>query len=77
MEPVCEMLADEIHMQRKARKLSLSKMGTLAGLSRQGIALVETKQRVPTVSTLARLCRAFGISLTRVISAAERRLRNL
>jgi len=43
-------------------------------LSRQAIAFVESNRRVPTVNTVARICRAFGLPVAKVIGAAEWRL---
>jgi hypothetical protein len=38
------------------------------------MAFVETNPRVPTVNTVARICRAFGLPVAKVIGAVERRL---
>lgn len=75
LEPVCETLAGVLHKHRRERELSLSELAKQSLVSRQAISYVENQQRVPTVNTVARLCRAFGVPVSRVVAAAERRLR--
>ncbi|MBI5684742.1 MAG: helix-turn-helix transcriptional regulator [Verrucomicrobia bacterium] len=76
LEPLCAAVAYVLRKHRLSRHLTLTDMEEKTLLSRQGIAFVETLKHVPTLNTMARICRAHGISATRVIAAAERRMRN-
>jgi transcriptional regulator with XRE-family HTH domain len=46
-------------------------MADRANLSRQMIGFVEQQKRVPTIDTLARISRAFGILPSRLLAEAE------
>jgi ribosome-binding protein aMBF1 (putative translation factor) len=46
LEPVCEALAHVIRKHRKARKLSMNGLAKRTRLSRQMIAMVESRRRV-------------------------------
>jgi transcriptional regulator with XRE-family HTH domain len=76
LEPVCAEVAHVLRRRRLSRRLTLTDMEERTLLSRQGIAFVENGKHVPSLNTLARICRAHGISAARVMAAAERRLRN-
>jgi hypothetical protein len=39
------------------------------------IGFVETNERVPTIDTVARIGRAFGVSCSRLVVEAENRIR--
>jgi transcriptional regulator with XRE-family HTH domain len=76
LEPVCDALAYVIQEHRTSRKLSTYAMAQRTRLSRQMIAMVEKRRRVPTVDTVARISRALGMPLTRLVSHAEARVGN-
>lgn len=76
LEPVCAEVAHVLRKHRLSRHLTLTDMEEKTLLSRQGITSVETLKHVPTLNTMARICRAHGISASRVMAAAERRMRN-
>jgi transcriptional regulator with XRE-family HTH domain len=71
LEPVCEALAEVIRQRRAANGLSLNRLAELTRLSRQMISFIETNRRIPTIDTVARISRAFGIPFSKLV--AERR----
>lgn len=75
LEPVCPALAIVIRRRREACRWSLNRMAELTCLSRQMIGYVETQRSVPTIDTVARIGRAFGVSCSRLVGEAERRIR--
>jgi ribosome-binding protein aMBF1 (putative translation factor) len=38
------------------------------------IRFIETSERIPTIDTVARISRAFGISLSQLVAEAEKKL---
>ena len=74
LEPVCEALAGVIRQRRIARGLSLNRLAELTRLSRQMLSFIETNRRVPTIDTVARISRAFGLPCHKLVAEAERQL---
>jgi len=74
LEPVCEALADAIREWRESSGLSLNRLAELTRLSRQMISFIETNRRIPTVDTVARISRAFGIPFSKLVAEAEKKL---
>ena len=74
LEPVCEALAGVIRQRRTARGLSLNRLAELTRLSRQMLSFIETNRRVPTIDTVARISRAFGVPTHKLVAEAERQL---
>jgi len=74
LEPVCEALAIVIRQRREAKKLSLNQLAGLTNLSRQMISFIETNRRIPTIDTMARISRAFGIPFSKLVADAENKL---
>ncbi len=74
LEPVCEALAGVIRQRRAASGLSLNRLAELTRLSRQIISFIETNRRIPTVDTVARISRAFGIPFSKLVAEAEDKL---
>ena len=74
LEPVCEALADAIRERRESSGLSLNRLAELTRLSRQMISFIETNRRIPTVDTVARISRAFGIPFSKLVAEAEKKL---
>jgi transcriptional regulator with XRE-family HTH domain len=74
LEPVCEALADAIRERRESSGLSLNRLAELTRLSRQMISFIETSRRIPTVDTVARISRAFGIPFSKLVLDAEKKL---
>jgi ribosome-binding protein aMBF1 (putative translation factor) len=75
LEPVCLALPVVIRYRREALGWSPGRLGEKTNLSGQAIRYLEAGQRVPGFDTGARLSRAFGITLTRLIAEAECRRR--
>jgi transcriptional regulator with XRE-family HTH domain len=74
LEPVCGALAAVIRQRRAANGLSLNRLAELTRLSRQMISFIETNRRIPTIDTVARISRAFGIPFSKLVAEAEGRL---
>jgi transcriptional regulator with XRE-family HTH domain len=74
LEPVCAALAEAIRQRRAASGLSLNRLAELTRLSRQMISFIETSRRIPTVDTVARISRAFGIPFSKLLAEAEKKL---
>jgi transcriptional regulator with XRE-family HTH domain len=74
LEPVCETLANVIRQRREAKKPSLNQLAGLTNLSRQMISFIETNRRIPTIDTVARISRAFGVPFSKLVAEAENKL---
>jgi transcriptional regulator with XRE-family HTH domain len=74
LESVCAALAEVIRQRRAASGLSLNRQAELTRLSRQMVSFIETSRRIPTVDTVARISRAFGISFSKLVAKAENKL---
>ena len=74
LEPMCGALAEVIRRRRAASGWSLNRLAELTRLSRQMISFIETNRRIPTIDTVARLSRAFGIPFSKLVAEAERDL---
>jgi transcriptional regulator with XRE-family HTH domain len=74
LEPVCAALAEVIRQRRAARGLSLNRLAELTNLSRPMIRFIETNERIPTIDTIARISRAFGIPCSKLLAEAENNL---
>jgi len=74
LEPVCEALANVIRQRREANGLSLNRLAELTNLSRPMIRFVETNGRIPTIDTIARISRAFGVPCSKLLVEAENKL---
>jgi transcriptional regulator with XRE-family HTH domain len=74
LEPVCVVLAEVVRQRRVANGLSLNRLAELTRLSRQMISFIETNRRIPTIDTVARISRAFGIPFSKLVLEAERKL---
>ena len=74
LEPVCGALAAVIQRRRERAGLSMNQLAARTRLSRPMIRFIETNERIPTIDTLARISRAFGVSCGQLIREAERTL---
>ena len=74
LEPVCEALATVIRERREAGGLSLNRPAELTNLSRPMIRFIENNERIPTVDTVARISRAFGVPCSKLLAEAEKNL---
>ena len=71
LEPVCLAVARAIRYRRLAMGWSPNELADRTALSRQMISFIENHQRVPTIDVIARICRAFGVSVARLVAEAE------
>lgn len=56
-------LLDKFQEIRKERELSHEKLAEIAGVHRSTISLIESKKRIPTISTCIKISKALGVSL--------------
>jgi transcriptional regulator with XRE-family HTH domain len=75
LEPVCVVLGEVIRQRREANGLSLNRLAELTNLSRPMIRFVEASERIPTIDTIARISRAFGMPCSKLLAEAEGRLK--
>ena len=73
-DPLCAAVACVLRDIRIKLNYSIRRLAKTAKLSRPMIQMVETHQRVPTIETMARICRVFAVSVSKVFVMAERRL---
>lgn len=52
---------------REAQKLSRHEVAQRAGLSREGVRLIEAGRIDPTLGTLTRLAKALGVTLVELV----------
>lgn len=69
---MCDAVAAVIRQRRERAGLSLNQLAEQTRLSRQMLSFVESGERIPTIDTAARICRAFGMRLSRLVAEAER-----
>lgn len=74
LEPVCGALAAVIRRRRERAGLSRNQIAARTNLSHPMIRFIETGERVPTIDTVARISRAFGVPLSQLVAEAERAL---
>lgn len=74
LEPLCPAMAEVIRKWREASGLSLNRLAERTRLSRQMLSFVESGQRIPTIETAARISRALGVPLSRLVTEAEERV---
>lgn len=66
------MLGKEIRAARTRAALTQEELAFKAGIHRTYISLLERNKRSPTVDVLIRICRALGVSASRMISRVEK-----
>jgi len=71
VSPVCRIIAGLIRQHREARGWTPDRLAELTALSRQMINFVENCKRIPSLDTLARIGRALGVPLSRLLAEAE------
>jgi transcriptional regulator with XRE-family HTH domain len=74
LEPVCGALAEVIRQRREANGFSLNRLAELTNLSRPMIRFIEAHERIPTIDTIARISRAFGVPCSKLLAEAENKL---
>jgi transcriptional regulator with XRE-family HTH domain len=68
-----EVLAEEVRVHRKQRRLSLEGLAELSGVSRSMISKVERGEAVPSTAILSRLAEALGVTFSRLMAPATER----
>jgi len=67
-------LAAVIRERREELGMSLTQLGTAAGLSQQSVSYLERLMRLPNIETLHRIADALDIRLSVLIQEAEKRM---
>jgi len=68
-EKATSRLIDEFIRIRKEQGLSHELLAEKAGVHRSTVSLIESKRRVPTISTCFKLARALDIQLGKIIDS--------
>jgi len=74
LEPVCAALASVIRQRRETEGLSLNQLAEWTNLSRPMISFIETNGRIPTIDSVSRISRTFGLSCGKLLAEAEKKL---
>ena len=64
-------LADQLKTLRRERDWPLDRLADLSGVSRATLSRIENAEVSPTTEVLARLCTAFDIRMSRLLSMVE------
>lgn len=72
-----QRLADHLRSLRKERGWSLDHLAELSGVSRATLSRIETAEVSPTTEVLGKLCAAFEIRMSRLLSMVEAEFRPL
>jgi transcriptional regulator with XRE-family HTH domain len=76
MQPELAFLANRIKHLRLAKKISQEDLAAKAGLSRNGMGLIEQGKRWPRLATLLRISDALGITIEDVLKGIQRGIAN-
>jgi transcriptional regulator with XRE-family HTH domain len=71
-EALCSHVVLILQAERQRRKISMTRLAEMSGLSQGMISLTEHQHRNPSLDTLVRICEALGIQLSTVLARAER-----
>jgi transcriptional regulator with XRE-family HTH domain len=71
-DSVASHVARILRQERGRRRISMTRLAEMSGLSQGMISLVEHEHRNPSLDTLLRMCGPLGIQLSAVLSRAER-----
>ena len=71
--PITSRLANRIFMLRSERGLSLDQLAHASGISRATLSRIENADVSPTADTLAAICAAFDLPISKLIAMAEDR----
>jgi len=67
------MIGQELRKAREAAGLSQEELSFKAGVHRTYVSLLERDKKSPPLTVLFRLCKALGISPSRLVARIERR----
>lgn len=65
-------LGDQLRTARTRANLTQEELAFRAKVSRNYVSLLELDEKSPTIETLARICKALGVRVSSVITAAEK-----
>jgi transcriptional regulator with XRE-family HTH domain len=70
LAPYC--IGMKLRALRTQKRLTLSKLGAETGLSTALLSKLETDRMIPTLTTLATICRVYGVGVSHFFSEPER-----
>ncbi len=76
MQPELVFLANRIKHLRLAKKISQEDLAAKAGLSRNGMGLIEQGKRWPRLATLLRISDALGMTIEDVLKGIQKKKRH-
>jgi len=76
MQPELAFLANRIKHLRLAKKFSQEDLAAKAGLSRNGMGLIEQGKRWPRLATLLRISDALGMTIEDVLKGIQKKKRH-
>ncbi|QOV92554.1 helix-turn-helix transcriptional regulator [Humisphaera borealis] len=68
----CGVLGKELYNARKKAALSQEVVAARAGISREYLSQLENDKKSPTVRVFLNLCRALGVSASRLIEKLDK-----
>jgi transcriptional regulator with XRE-family HTH domain len=68
---VASHVARILREERERRRISMTRLAEMSGLSQGMISLVEHEHRNPSLDTLLRICGPLGIELSALLRRAE------
>ena len=71
MATIGDVIAANVRGERARRRWDQAQLGAMLGWSRGTVSDLESGRRKVTAADLPGLCRAFGISLARLLDGAE------
>lgn len=71
LDQVTERLADRLARIRSDRGLSLDQLAEASGVSRATLSRLEKAETSPTADVLAKLCAAYGFSMSQLLAMVE------
>lgn len=72
--PADTVLRARIRAARQARNESIDTVAARAGLSAEGLRLIEVGRRQPRIDTLARIAKALDLPFEALVRSAKRRV---
>ena len=73
MQPEIAFLANRIKQLRIAKKISQEELAEKAGLSRNGLGLIEQGRRWPRLATLLRISDGLGMTIEDVLKGIQKK----
>ena len=66
------MLGNELRIARERAGLTQEQLAFKAGIDRTYVSMLERDKKSPTIKMLIRICKAMGVSASRLIARVER-----